>query len=346
MAKKKLNPKLIVGYLICAFAFCALVVFVAAGQKKEEKYFTIALKNEGSTYQTKLEAYKAKQAEEIKGSVSIKSSAYGDLAVSLDDESKIGESAIAKAAVTEPSEKVTASEKKINTNVFASSQKQVTQITRKIKEPDVKDEEYEVLEQDIKNYYGGGRGKSTKDPEPQMTERERRKAAMESSWGQVGTSSAKENTVPGKTLKGAVYGTQEIRRNQTARFRTTEDAEINGVKVPKNTIINGVVTINQNRLNVQINSIRIANEILPVRMQMYGSDGVQGIPLDVDITSKTAGNEATEEALNQAKEITSRTGLIGRTIGNMATTVVKATKSEKDVSVTLLDNQMVIFKIN
>lgn len=79
------------------------------------------------------------------------------------------------------------------------------------------------------------------------------------------------------------------------KLRLTNDVYINGFLIPKNTQVSGVVNLNDERLNIEVASIRLNNNLFPVKLQVYDLDGLPGIYIPGAITrdiSKQSGDDA------------------------------------------------------
>ncbi len=65
-----------------------------------------------------------------------------------------------------------------------------------------------------------------------------------------------------------------------------QDIFINGVTIPKDNFVFGIVSLNDERLEVEINTIRNNNSIFPVSLEVYDMDGLPGIYIPGAITLK------------------------------------------------------------
>lgn len=72
----------------------------------------------------------------------------------------------------------------------------------------------------------------------------------------------------------------EVRQGSNITLRTTEETKINGIVVPKNTLITGVVRLSQERLGVEVASIKTPSKIISMKLKGYDLDGNEGIPLE------------------------------------------------------------------
>ncbi len=92
-----------------------------------------------------------------------------------------------------------------------------------------------------------------------------------------------EATVPENTIlvNGAVL-----------KLRLASDIYINGILIPRHTIISGLVALDNERLQVEINSIRFNNSLFPVKLEVYDLDGLAGIYIPGTITRDVAKQSA------------------------------------------------------
>lgn len=85
---------------------------------------------------------------------------------------------------------------------------------------------------------------------------------------------------------------QTLVSGSTLKMRITNDVFIAGRLVPKNSSIYGTASINGERLQVEINSIRIDNSILPVSLSVYDLDGMPGVYIPGAIARDVTKNSA------------------------------------------------------
>lgn len=65
--------------------------------------------------------------------------------------------------------------------------------------------------------------------------------------------------------------------NAVIKLRLAADIYINGILIPKNNMVSGLVSLENERLQVEINSIRHNNSLFPVKLELYDMDGLAGI---------------------------------------------------------------------
>ncbi|AVM51552.1 conjugative transposon protein TraM [Capnocytophaga sp. oral taxon 878] len=128
-------------------------------------------------------------------------------------------------------------------------------------------------------------------------------------------------------IQAKIVSTGKIKPGQTIYLMLQEDAVLSFRKVPRGTRVAGIVRMNDNRLTVVFSSINIKGEILDVTLDLYGTDGILGLP----VSGEDVTREAKDEGINEA---ISRTGRVGRVIG----TIGQSLKKTKDNSVDLGNN--------
>lgn len=109
--------------------------------------------------------------------------------------------------------------------------------------------------------------------------------------------SPEDKTLPGEqqnTIQAVVAETQTLVSGSTVKLRLVNDIYINGVLVPKGDFIYGMASLNGERLNIAINTVRYQNYILPVSLYVYDLDGVAGIFIPGAISRDVAKQSADE----------------------------------------------------
>lgn len=81
----------------------------------------------------------------------------------------------------------------------------------------------------------------------------------------------------GNAIQAVVAETQTLTTGSTVKLRLTNDIYISGVLIPKESFVYGTASLNEERLTIQIESVRHANSIFPVKLSVYDLDGVAGI---------------------------------------------------------------------
>lgn len=105
------------------------------------------------------------------------------------------------------------------------------------------------------------------------------------------------NNAAQSSVQAVVQETQTLVSGSTVKLRLSDDVYINGILVPKDCFVYGTASLNGERLNISINTIRYENNILPVSLSVYDLDGMSGIFIPGAITrdvAKQSANEATQ----------------------------------------------------
>jgi conjugative transposon TraM protein len=105
------------------------------------------------------------------------------------------------------------------------------------------------------------------------------------------------DTMQANTIHAIVEGDQTLVSGGTIGMRLSDDAVLNGVPIPKNTLLYGMVSLSGERMNVMVNSIRHNNAIYPVTLQVYDMDGLPGIRIPGAISREVA-KESADQAVS------------------------------------------------
>ncbi len=79
------------------------------------------------------------------------------------------------------------------------------------------------------------------------------------------------------TISACIHDDQTIMDGQNVRLRLLEDVQAKDIIIPRNTLVTGTAKIQGERLNILINSLEYAKNIIPVEIRIYDSDGQPGI---------------------------------------------------------------------
>jgi hypothetical protein len=103
-----------------------------------------------------------------------------------------------------------------------------------------------------------------------------------------------EKTAPAaqNTLAAVIPEDQTLVAGATITLRLTQDAVINGITIPRDNPVYGVVSISGDRMGVTVSSIRYRQSIYPVSLQVYDMDGLPGIHIPGAITRDVAKESA------------------------------------------------------
>jgi conjugative transposon TraM protein len=100
------------------------------------------------------------------------------------------------------------------------------------------------------------------------------------------------DTAVANTIPAVVEEDQVLTAGSTLVLRIAEEETVNGVDIPRNTLIYGIVSLNGERMNVSIPSIRCGGAIYPVSLQVYDLDGLAGIRVPDGLAREVAKESA------------------------------------------------------
>lgn len=107
-----------------------------------------------------------------------------------------------------------------------------------------------------------------------------------------------ENTLPEHNVDNAIEAiipeNTILVNNAVIKLRLATDIYINGVLIPKNNMVSGLVSLENELLQVEINSIRYNNSLFLVKLEVYDMDGLAGIyipgAISRDVAKQSADN--------------------------------------------------------
>ncbi|MFM9910318.1 MAG: conjugative transposon protein TraM [Chitinophagaceae bacterium] len=96
------------------------------------------------------------------------------------------------------------------------------------------------------------------------------------------------------SIEAVVNINQTLVEGSVIQLRLATDVFINGILIPKGNPVNGIVSLNNERLEAEINSIRYGNNLFPVKLEIYDMDGLAGIyvpgSISRDVSKQSADN--------------------------------------------------------
>ena len=134
----------------------------------------------------------------------------------------------------------------------------------------------------------------------------------------------------GKAYRCMFTRDEKVKSGQRITVRLLEDLVIGGVHIPRNTHLQGVVSI-ADRLEVRISSLDMGGRILSLRFEAFDTDGGKGIYCsDLSASAKSA----TEQALSTASSSpNSRLGRVAREAATVGASIVRNKSGEATVTV-------------
>jgi conjugative transposon TraM protein len=94
------------------------------------------------------------------------------------------------------------------------------------------------------------------------------------------------------TIAAVIPEDQTLVAGATITLRLSQDAVINGITIPRDNPVYGLVSISGDRMSVTVSSIRYRQGIYPVSLQVYDMDGLPGIHIPGAITRDVAKESA------------------------------------------------------
>lgn len=79
------------------------------------------------------------------------------------------------------------------------------------------------------------------------------------------------------SIRASVYQTVTISNGKELQLRLSEPMRAGNILIPANTVLTGSAKIGGERLHITITSIQYADNVIPVEMEVYDMDGMQGI---------------------------------------------------------------------
>ena len=95
-------------------------------------------------------------------------------------------------------------------------------------------------------------------------------------------------------IEAVVNANQILVNGAVIKLRLATDIYINGTLIPKDNFVFGTTSLNDERLEIQINSIRNNKSLFPVKLEVYDMDGLPGIyipgAISRDVAKQSADN--------------------------------------------------------
>jgi len=96
------------------------------------------------------------------------------------------------------------------------------------------------------------------------------------------------------TVEAVVHQTQTLINGAVVKMCLLNDIYLNGSLIPKGNFVFGIAALNDERLEININSIRNNNSLFTVKLEVYDMDGLPGIyipgAISRDVAKQSADN--------------------------------------------------------
>jgi len=109
-----------------------------------------------------------------------------------------------------------------------------------------------------------------------------------------------DQSIGKNSIRACINQTVTLINGKELQLRLLEAIQVGDLLIPANTLITGPCLIGGERMNVTVTSIQYAGNIVPVQLQVYGTDGQAGISVP--------GNDAVTAAKEVASSLASSSG--------------------------------------
>lgn len=118
------------------------------------------------------------------------------------------------------------------------------------------------------------------------------------------TAAGNEGAKDKNSIRACVNQTVTLTSGKELSIRLLEPMQAGNILIPANSIITGACRIGSERMEVTINSIQYAGNIIPVELQVYDMDGQRGISVPNSDEIKAAKEIASQMAQSAGSSIT------------------------------------------
>ena len=98
-------------------------------------------------------------------------------------------------------------------------------------------------------------------------------------------------------IEAIIPETQTIVAGATVKILLASDIYVHDIKIPKNSFIYGIAAMKEERLIITIRSLRYQTNILPVSLEVFDMDGMEGIYIPGSVNREVV-KESSAEAVN------------------------------------------------
>lgn len=98
------------------------------------------------------------------------------------------------------------------------------------------------------------------------------------------------------TVEAVIHETQTLVNGSTVKLRLLNDIYVNGKLIPKDNFVFGTASLNGERLEISISSIRLKKSLFPVSLAVVDIDGIGGIYIPGAI-SRDVAKQSTDRAI-------------------------------------------------
>lgn len=128
-------------------------------------------------------------------------------------------------------------------------------------------------------------------------------------------------------IQAVIHETQIIVNGSIVKLRLSNDINLQGTVIPKNTFLYGTASLKGERLEVKVDNIQFRNSIFPVELTIYDLDGISGIYIPGAINRDVA--KASAERSIQTLGLTGISDSWGAQAAGMGVEAAKSLISKK-----------------
>ena len=107
----------------------------------------------------------------------------------------------------------------------------------------------------------------------------------------------------GNAIEATIHQDQEIVAGSVIKLRLLDSIYVRGTLIPRNEFIYGIASIDDERLKIDIPTLRYKNSILPVSLSAFDLDGLEGLYIPGAIT-RDASKKGVEDAVQSLQIMT------------------------------------------
>lgn len=105
------------------------------------------------------------------------------------------------------------------------------------------------------------------------------------------------------TIKVTIHQDQEVVSGSVIKLRILDSIIVNGILIPRNQFIYGIASIEDERLQISLKSMRYKDFILPISLSAFDLDGLQGLYIPGNL-NRDASKKGVDDALQSLQIMT------------------------------------------
>lgn len=164
----------------------------------------------------------------------------------------------------------------------------------------------------------------------------RRRRAPSDSYGNM---AGGKNDIGDAFIKGVIAnGNRLVKNGSYVSVRLGVETEVDGLTLPRNTILTGISSVRKERMEITIKNVRIGSKNKSVSWSIYDNDGVKGIKIPESVLNNIA-SDVLDEGLDKGSSIGANIPVVGSIDVNLS-------KKNRQVEFVLNSGHKVFIKSN